>query len=382
MDETKQTKQPKPSRPRGTGSIYRQPGAATYTIQYYAGGRRVREATGTDDLKEAQQKLNQRLAAVGEGQRIVINRKMTVQELYLAVERDYKTQKHRSLEALQLRWKHLKPFFGNIQATAVNKDMINTYIDARLLAGASNASINRELACLKRAFSLAKERILPPAWPAKLKEANIRLGFVEDQQFAKLVEHAPELWLRTFLEIAYNLGWRKSEILNLRVRQVDVRHRPGTIRLDVGTTKTGEAREAPIFTTKMRELLIACMTDKGPDDHVLTRKKNQPVLDFRRRWEKLCDAAGLPDLIVHDFRRSAARNLRAAGIAESVAMKIVGWESAEMFRHYGIVDNKDKFVAMEQLEKYRSQEQVGHKVGHSRPDETQNEATAPAAWTN
>jgi integrase len=85
----------------------------------------------------------------------------------------------------------------------------------------------------------------------------------------------------------------------------------------------------------------------------------------RHRWDKLIEDAGLPGLLVHDFRRSAARNLRAAGIAESVVMKIVGWESAEMFRHYGIVNNKDKFAAMELLEKYRTEQIASTENSHS-----------------
>jgi integrase len=120
--------------------------------------------------------------------------------------------------------------------------VIAKYVDRRMEEGAQNATINRELAALKRMFRLgyyatpAKVFRLP-AFP-RLQEDNTRTGFLEHEQFHRLASATSELWLRTFLEAAYTYGWRKRELLNLRVRQVDLQAR--TIRLEVGTTKNRE----------------------------------------------------------------------------------------------------------------------------------------------
>jgi len=41
------------------------------------------------------------------------------------------------------------------------------------------------------------------------------------------------------------------------------------------------------------------------------------------------------------LRRSAARNMRRARVAEATIMKIAGWKTANMFRRYDIQDGRD-----------------------------------------
>ena len=379
-------------RARGTGSIYRQPGTSCWTIQYYVNGRRVREKTGTDDRKAAQQKLTQRLAQIDKGEPIIPTRRkpLLVSDLYDGLEKDYIRQRNRTLRSIKYRWTiHLKPFFGNLTTGAVDKDLINSYRDSRLAQGAAGASINRETAMLKRMYRLAAEKLPKlPAFPEALPEDK-RTGFLEDEEFCIIAANASELWLRAFLQIAYDLGWRRSEILGLRCRQVNLLRR--TLMLD--TSKNDHGRECPM-TPKIYELLKECVAGKGNEDHALTRKGNRPVRDFRTTWKKLCEKIGRPNLLPHDFRRAAARNLRRAGCSENTIMAIGGWETASVFRRYDIHDNRDKEFALVALEQKRiadkarleaeqqARAEFGHKDSHSRPSEEQSEAEATKGTVN
>jgi len=128
-----------------------------------------------------------------------------------------------------------------------------------------------------------------PKFPKNLKELNRRKGFVEEQACRKLAAHA-QGWLRALPAVAYAFGFRKSELLNLRVRQVDLLHR--IINLEAFETKNDEARKAPM-TDEVFLLLQTFVEGKRPDDFVFTREPGDRVRSFREAWESLCCAASL-----------------------------------------------------------------------------------------
>jgi hypothetical protein len=54
--------------------------------------------------------------------------------------------------------------------------------------------------------------------------------------------------------------------------------------------------------------------------------------------------------VLHDFRRTAVRNLLRAGVAERVAMQMVGWKSRQMLDRYHIVSPADLIDAARKLD--------------------------------
>ena len=335
-------------RHRGDGSIYSKPRSPFLWIKYYSAGKPIRESTRTADSRKAACLLRQRLTEAESNPADGLRIEQLADDLF----RDYQINELRSLDDVEARWRlHLKPFLGSVPATELDSQLLARYIDRRREENATNATINRELACLKRMLRLACQAS-PPRVPSvphfpHLKENNVRQGFVTPEQFARLVAHCPDLWLRAMLETAYSYGWRVSELLSLRVSQVDLVAR--TIRLDPGTTKNQEGREVTIESGALLQLLRHCVEGKRPEDYVFTRG-DKPIRDFRKSWENLCTAAGVPALLFHDLRRSAARNLRAAGVPEEIIMRIAGWKTSGVFKRYAIVTQADVRAALRQLE--------------------------------
>ena len=138
------------------------------------------------------------------------------------------------------------------------------------------------------------------------------------------------------------------------------------IELEEGTTKNGEARKVKM-TPEVFELLSACCLGKKPDDFVFTRETCAQVVDPRKEWYDLCVSSGLgrwvpakrkngeefnsyQGLNLHDFRRSAIRNMTRRGVSETVAMRISGHKTISVFKRYNIVDERDLAEATRLIE--------------------------------
>ena len=294
---------------------------------------------------------------------------------------EYRANGRRSIGNAEARWLlHLKPFFGVYRATQVTTPLLNRYIESRQQQGAKNATCNLELAAVKRMFNLGRrnEKVRNvPVFP-RLREDNVRKGFLKDEDYDSLAAECAKvgLWLRALLAVAYSFGWRKSELLNLRVRQIELATR--TIRLEVGETKNDAGRTVKM-TAEVFTLLSACVSGKRPEDYVFTREDGKPVRDFRKTWRKVSNAAGVAGLLLHDLRRSGVRNLRRLGVAESVAMKISGHKTASVFRRYDITDEADLADAAARLDAKREQHvtQDGYNIGASASKTVHVENTKP-----
>ena len=229
----------------------------------------------------------------------------------------------------------LASFFGNIRIDAINKNLIDSYTKKRLAEGV-NATVNRELALLRRSFNLADA---PFPKISLLEENNVRKNFLTDEEFNRLVASAPE-HLKPIIIFAYKTGCRKSEILSLKWSQLDLKNK--VVRLL--ETKNGEMRTIPLDTQLVQML--------GNIERVHTNiftYRNQPIKDVREGFKRLSQA-GLSNLVFHDLRRCAIRNFSRSMVPEVIAMKISGHKSRSVYDRYNIVSEADLHEGMKKRE--------------------------------
>ena len=330
-------------------------------LRYYRDGRRFEESSGTDKYEKAKSLLKEREGDVAKGVPFSPSMgRLRFEDCHGGPRDRYTVNKRDSLDHLKRRIKlHLTPWFAGRRMTRLTSADINAYVLHRQTAGAAAASINRELAILKRAYTLAIRagKLLPAHRPyiAMLQEHNLRTGFFEPEQFAA-VKGKLKATLKPIAEFAYLTGWRvQSEVLPLQWRNVDMK--AGVVTLDPGSTKNGEGRTV-YLTAALRTLLEGqetardALKGKGTiTPYVFTRRSGKPVKDFYKAWETACTAAGCPGKLLHDFRRTAVRNYVRAGISERVAMKLSGHKTRAVFDRYDIVSPGDLQAAAAALDR-------------------------------
>ncbi len=353
---------------RGLGRIYQPKYRArvtrevktspTFWIQYSYRGVKYRESSHSTRYADATRLLKRRLGEMGRGQLIGPNpEKVTFEDLAAMVLNDYRANGRKSLKRAESAVKHLKEFFGLARALDVSEDRISAYIRSRQDAGAYNATLHYEMAILKKSFSLAlhaKKLIHRPDIPS-IEVRNTRTGFFEDSEFRAVLGHLPD-HLKPIIECAYLTGWRiRSELLPLTWRQVDFER--GIVRLEPGSTKNDEGRVFP-FTAfpaladlfrRQWDRTMECQVERGVVVPWVFHRNGRRIKDLRRAWKKACRAAGVPDRIPHDFRRTAVRNLERAGVSRSVAMMLVGHKTEAIYNRYAIVCERDLLEGVKKL---------------------------------
>jgi integrase len=351
----------------------------TWTIRWYAGGRHHKlggfptEATARRELRAKQEASAQGLYVHGAD-------RTTFEDLARLLLNEYRANGRRSLDRAEDAVGHLHGFFDGYRAQAITPERVLVYVRHRQEAKAANATINRELAALKRMFRLGERAGKVARRPAidLLQEHNVRVGFFEEPEFYAVIGHLPED-LRPVFEIAYITGWRvKSEILSREWAHVDFRS--GWLRLEPGETKNREGRMFPL-TPKLRAVLEhqrertdAVAKATGRIVPWVFHRGGQPIRNCRRAWLTGCLKAGLailvsekprvirPQRIPHDFRRTAIRNLERSGVSRSAAMKMVGHKTESIYRRYAIVNEADLKAAGEKLERLHRTESAPRMV--------------------
>jgi integrase len=264
---------------------------------------------------------------------------------------DYVLQQYRTLSTARPRVEHLRTFFGGWPAANMTADSIRNYQMHRRREGVQAATINRETSALSRMFQLSIRRGLlerMPLFPKRLEENPPRDGFFEHDEYLKVRRQLPRSY-RDVLDFAYYSGWRRNEILGLTWDDVDLNG--GVIRLTPRRSKTRTGRVLPISPPLQRVLQRRRRLRKKADPRVF-RRDGVPVRVWRTALRDACRKAKLPHRMLHDCRRTAARNLIRAGIPERVAMMLTGHKTRAVFDRYNIVNEQELLMAGEKLAAY------------------------------
>jgi site-specific recombinase XerD len=364
---------------KGAGSVFqrtyrdvrgRKKRTNNWYIEYVVGGRTIREATTYGKRSDAIEFLKKRVSDARNG-KIVLSNQVTFDDLKNLIVNDYRNNGRKSLAHLeQVRLPRLAEVFAGTKAIDITTAAVERYKSLRLKDGAAPATLNRELAALKRMYRLGLRHGLVATMPylSLLTEHNVRKGFFELDQFREILKHLPNEY-RALFEIAYITGWRiKSELLTRQWRHVEFNGK-GWLRLEPGEDKDETAGREFQFTTWMRDVLEGQRKLVSGIERrkrivipwVFCRSDGTEVRDYYTAWRAACKAAGI-ERIPHDFRRTAVRNFERAGVPRTTAMAMVGHKTESIYRRYSIVDQAMLDVGAAKLDQLQQAQALSQPV--------------------
>ena len=386
------------------GSVYKR--GNVYWIKYYRNGKCYRESSGSTKKMVAKKVLARKEGDIAKGKYHEIDfSKVVFDDLAQDFLTDYEINGKKSLNRAKRSLFHLMGEFEGVKVVDITTPRVqNVYIQNRkqwtckacnekfhvgaeaicpkcgsdkVMKGAANATINRELSALKRILNMGAQQT-----PAKvnrvphipmLKENNVRQGFFEHDQFLAMREQLPE-YLKSFVTFGYKVGWRSQEIASLTWANVDLKN--GIVTLKAGETKNKEARTV-YLDKELKQLFEQQWNRRRQNAKIVPyvfpgQDGSGKISNFRHAWNRACRAIGmgfgyrlhdsyvqkwegeLPSgPIFHDLRRTAVRNMVRASVPERVAMMVSGHKTRSVFDRYNIVNDADLRMATVMQEKYR-----------------------------
>lgn len=342
------------------GSVYRR--GKIYWIKYHRKGKQHFESSKSDKIEIAKRLLKLREGEIAQGKLpSSCFDKVKFDELADELLTDYRINGRKSLPRTERSVNHLKELFEGMKVTEITTPLIKEYVALRLDEKAANATINRELAALKRMLHLGAQqtptKVGTVPYIPMLRENNVRKGFFEHGEFIALRNALP-LYLQGFVTFGYKTGWRFSEIRNLKWTEVDLRK--GEVRLEPGETKNNEGRTIYLdddLQEILKQQLSMMKRNNRMSVYVFPNKTYEGrISEIRKSWSKACKDAGIGAMLFHDLRRTAVRNMIRAGIPERVAMMISGHKTRSVFDRYNIVSQEDLKEAARKVRNYEAKQ--------------------------
>ncbi len=424
----------------GTGSV-RETRPDKWELRYRVPGEAKPRSETVEAVshKAAEKELRKKLNEIEEkrlGARLPLG---TLFDVYL---KEQRKMGHAQAPIVEMKInKHLRPYFGALDAYELTPVAVDDYVDQRLQAKPKPAirTVNHELGILERTINLAREKRIASIqlFIEKLPGETVRQGFLEEATYSDFRAQLPPHQVPLFTT-AYYTGIRAGELLFLLWQYVDFMAEIPLIKIPGEVTKNGKPRTIPLYHPDMLETLkFAYQTREARCPYIfqfrgrrlksyrsaferarnlvrlskllspplaertgeLTRKQlaalsrvpdaETPELFERTLDEHLTDqeikeAIRNPDGVVsrvlfHDTRRTAIRNMERARVRRADARQISGHRTESIYLRYDIASEESALEAGNTLRQFHAQRQTKKIVGTLWDKQAEDEPKSEAA---
>lgn len=264
---------------------------------------------------------------------------------------------------------NLTAHFGDPKLSDITADLIEDFKEARLSHSVRTATVNRDLALLRRMMKLAERKMLINGSSFRevefLEERKQRrrphiLTYNEEDRL--LAVASPHI--RALAVLILETGMRsRREALSLLWNAVDFVN--DVIHVRESKTIAGE-RTIPISARCKTELLRwRTLIDPEFSPYVFPNSQDpsKPMKDLRRSWANALKDAGLEYFGIYDLRHTLATRLTQAGVSPVFVAQIIGHSSTSILSTYVRAIDEYRRDAIHKLEDLRhASAQKSHQI--------------------
>lgn len=242
--------------------------------------------------------------------------------------------------------KHLRDTLGPMPWEEMTPLTLNAWLRRQIQAGLKNTTVNKHVFLVNRLFRTARdwgalpEGVHPPPFLRKLPTGDYRQRFLSQDEIARLLSECDRInhpYLSLFIRFLLLTGARKGEARTSRWRDMSLAE--GLWRVPV--SKNGRSRRIMLSAaaievldaTRRRSLELQQAT--GPNDYIFPNPRTGTCYNgFHLAYFKARDAAGLPDVRIHDLRHTFASLLINNGVSLYEVQELLGHSSVAMTQRY------------------------------------------------
>jgi integrase len=235
----------------------------------------------------------------------------------------------------------------------LTEEKVQDYIEWKL-ERSGHVMVRRDLAFLSAVLTRARQ------WKCGVKENPVALidkrGILEADRrtthlrpvdVQKLIAACTKEEHKRFIILAVHTGMRHQELLKLHWDEIDLKER--TVYLGGHRTKNSCSREIALSSAAMDTLLST--PEHTRHGFVFKgRKDGEAMFQMGKRWGRIRERAGLPDVRIHDLRHTFASWLKQRGVAETTIMNMMGHKTRDMVRRYSHDNTESRRAAVSVLD--------------------------------
>ncbi len=293
--------------------------------------------------------------------------------------------KPRTVSFYREKWNRLLEYspLANARLDEIDEALIEDYVKERTKQVAP-ATVNRQLATLRRALRLADEwKVIDRVPRIRLLPGERNREFVLSQREEPKYLAAATQPLRDVAILILDTGLRVGEALALAWPDIRTSPAPGAKLgyLQVRGGKSRNARRNISLTVRVRDMLLARAKRASSDWVFPGRKSERPihVTSLDHQHGKVREDLKLPsDFVIHSLRHTMLTRLGEAGVDAFTIMRIAGHSSitiSQRYVHPSPESLERAFEKLQSLNRRAPRKEVGIEMGIASGRRTETNAS-------